>query len=166
MTWGKLFVWENRKFMLKKKVSNVIEKLMELGIHCLPCSFTNEVTDLSSSHLWCHIDVKVTSLGRHSAKGLSKTFDNSVVAMVTDQWHHWCRSMVDSIVITNLEGHGHAPPNFSMTLWTEIISTVFLKQIIFLKSFNSMLIRFMDKDSGGETLLISFLSPSQLGVNS
>ena len=30
-------------------------------------------------------------------KGLSKTFDNSVVAMVTDLLRHWCGSMADSI---------------------------------------------------------------------
>ena len=27
-------------------VSYVIEKLMEHGIHCLPCSYTNEVIDI------------------------------------------------------------------------------------------------------------------------
>ena len=27
-------------------VCNVIEKLMEHGIHCLPCSFTNGIIDL------------------------------------------------------------------------------------------------------------------------
>ena len=37
------------KFMFKKKaVSNVIEKLLEHGIHCLPCSYTNDVINLSS----------------------------------------------------------------------------------------------------------------------
>ena len=44
-------------------------------------------------------------------QGFNKTFDNSVVAMVTDLWRHWCRSMADSIVIENLVEHGsHAPP--------------------------------------------------------
>ena len=71
--------------MLKKKtVSNVIEKLVEHGIHCLPWSYTNDVINLSSKRLLRHTDVKVTSSRRHSAKGLSKTFDNSLVAMVTD----------------------------------------------------------------------------------
>ena len=32
----------------KKKVSNVTEKLVEHGIHCLPCSYINDVTDISS----------------------------------------------------------------------------------------------------------------------
>ena len=32
----------------KQKVSNVIEKLVEHGIHCLPCSCTNDAIDLSS----------------------------------------------------------------------------------------------------------------------
>ena len=27
-------------------VCNIIEKLMERGIHCLPCYYTNDVTDL------------------------------------------------------------------------------------------------------------------------
>ena len=56
--------------MLKKTVSYVVEKLLEYGILCLLCSYTN--------------DVKMTSSGRHSAKGLSEAFDNSVVAIVTD----------------------------------------------------------------------------------
>ena len=36
-----------RKFK-KKTVSIVIEKLVEHGIHCLPCSYTNDIKDLSS----------------------------------------------------------------------------------------------------------------------
>ena len=66
-----------------KKTSKVTEKLMEHGIHCLPCSYTNDVIELSSKRP-CHNDVKVTSSERHAAKGLSKTVDNSVVAIVTD----------------------------------------------------------------------------------
>ena len=31
-----------------KKLSNVTEKLVEHGIHCLPCSYTNDPIDLSS----------------------------------------------------------------------------------------------------------------------
>ena len=40
-----------------------------------------------TSYIYNHIiiDVKVASSRRHSAKGLSKTFDNSVIAMVTDR---------------------------------------------------------------------------------
>ena len=41
--------------------------------------------------------MSVMSSGRHSAKGLSKTFGNSKAAMVTDLWCHWCRSMADSV---------------------------------------------------------------------
>ena len=33
---------------VKKTVSNIIEKLVEHGIHCLPCSYTNDMIDLSS----------------------------------------------------------------------------------------------------------------------
>ena len=58
----------------------VIEKLVVNGI----CSCTNNVIDLSSYQLRRHIGVKVTSSRRHTANGLSKTFDNSVVDMVTD----------------------------------------------------------------------------------
>ena len=83
--------------MLKKQVSNVIEKFVEHGMHCLPCSYANDILDLSSWQLWCHIDAKMTSSWRYSAKGHSKTFDSSIVAMVTYLWHHWCRSMADSI---------------------------------------------------------------------
>ena len=32
----------------KKTVSNATEKLVEHGIHCLPCSYTNDVIDISS----------------------------------------------------------------------------------------------------------------------
>ena len=48
MTSENLFVRENLKFNVKKIVSNVNEKLVEHGIHCLPCSYTNDVIDLSS----------------------------------------------------------------------------------------------------------------------
>ena len=39
---------KNLKFMLKKAVSNIIEKLVEHGIHCLPCSYTKDIIDLSA----------------------------------------------------------------------------------------------------------------------
>ena len=46
--------------LLKKKtVSNVIEKLVEQCIHCLPCSYTNDTIDLSSEQLCRRIDVKL-----------------------------------------------------------------------------------------------------------
>ena len=32
-------------------ICNVIEKLAEHGIHCLPCSYTNDVIDMLSSQL-------------------------------------------------------------------------------------------------------------------
>ena len=60
------------------------EKWEEHGIHCLPCAYTNSFRDLSSLQIWHHSDARVTSLGRHSVKGLIKTFDNSVVAMVPE----------------------------------------------------------------------------------
>ena len=45
------------KFMFKKNtVSNVIEKLVEHGIHCLPCFYTNGVIDLSSFWLKFNIE--------------------------------------------------------------------------------------------------------------
>ena len=39
---------ENLEFKLKRTDCKVIEKLMEHDIHCLPCSYTNDVIDLSS----------------------------------------------------------------------------------------------------------------------
>ena len=33
---------------VENSVCNVIEKLVEHGIHCLTCSYTNDVIDLSS----------------------------------------------------------------------------------------------------------------------
>ena len=39
----------------KKTVSNVTEKLMEQGIHCLPCSSTNE----------CHTSITTATVTSH-----------------------------------------------------------------------------------------------------
>ena len=33
---------------VRKTVSNVIENLVGHGIHCLPCSYTNDVINISS----------------------------------------------------------------------------------------------------------------------
>ena len=65
-------------------VCNVTEKLMEDGIHCLPCSYTIDIIDLLPQQLRRHIDFKVTSSRCHSFKKLSLTFGHSLVAMVTD----------------------------------------------------------------------------------
>ena len=51
----------------------VIEKLMEHDIHCLPCSYTNDVIDLLLWQLGLHIDFKVTSEGCFFVKVLSTT---------------------------------------------------------------------------------------------
>ena len=40
----------------KKTVSNVIEKLVEHGIHCLPCSYTNK---------WCHSSIIIATMTSH-----------------------------------------------------------------------------------------------------
>ena len=58
--------------------------MAEQGIHCFLCSYTTDVIDLFSDQIRRQGDVSVTSLVRRSAKGLSKVFYNSVVAMVTD----------------------------------------------------------------------------------
>ena len=55
-------------------------KKILMSLH--PCSYTNDVIDLSLKPLLRHVNVKVTS-SRRLAKGTSKTFDNSVVDMVT-----------------------------------------------------------------------------------
>ena len=68
----------------KKTISNVIEKLVEHGIHCLPCSYTNYViNNIIIATMTSHYQNDVTA-EPHSAKGLCKTFDNFVVAMVID----------------------------------------------------------------------------------
>ena len=67
-----------------KTVSNVIEKLVEHGIHCLPCSYTNYVINniiIATMTSHCQSDVTAEP---HSAKGLCKTFDNFGVAIVID----------------------------------------------------------------------------------
>ena len=69
-------------------VCNVIEKLMEHGIHCLPCFYTRDIISLFRKQLGPHIDFKVTSLGCHFVKVLSTTVGYSLVAMVTDLCHH------------------------------------------------------------------------------
>ena len=75
-------------------VRYVIEILMEHGIHCLPCSYTNDVIGLLPQQIRRHIDFKVTSSGRHSDKVLRTTVGYSLVAMVTHltynsrgEWH-------------------------------------------------------------------------------
>ena len=66
-----------------------IEKMMEHGIHCLPCSYTNEIIDLLPLQLRHHINFKVTLSGCHSVKILTPTVGYSVVVMATDL----CRSL-------------------------------------------------------------------------
>ena len=47
MTWEKILVWENLKFLLKEfRYVMFLENLEEQSIHYLPCSYTNEVTDI------------------------------------------------------------------------------------------------------------------------
>ena len=63
---------------------NVIEKLMEHGIHYLPCSYTNDITELLPSN---YTDFNVASRC-HSVKVLTTTVGYSLVAMVTDLCCH------------------------------------------------------------------------------
>ena len=67
-----------------------------LCIHCLPDAPTQKKSSIDRATM-IHMDIKVTSSRWHSAKGLSKTFDYSVVSMVTNLWRHWCRRTADSI---------------------------------------------------------------------
>ena len=46
-------------FVERISVCNVIEKFMEHSIHCLSCSYNNDVIDLLSQQLLRHIDFKV-----------------------------------------------------------------------------------------------------------
>ena len=57
---------------------------MELGIHCLPCFYTNDVIYLLPEQVLRHSDFKVTLSGCHSVKVLSTTVGYAQVAMVTD----------------------------------------------------------------------------------
>ena len=66
-------------------VSNVIEKSVEQGIHCLSSSNTNDVIDLLPKQLRVHIDVKLASSSCQSAKALGTTVCNSIYI---DIWHH------------------------------------------------------------------------------
>ena len=38
-------------------VCNVIENLAEHGIHCLPCSYNNDVIDMSPLYVLRHIEI-------------------------------------------------------------------------------------------------------------
>ena len=67
---------------------NVIEKLMEHDIHCLPGSCINDVIDLLSWQLGSYIDFILTSSGSHAVEILRTQVRNSIVAMVTDLWCH------------------------------------------------------------------------------
>ena len=101
---------------------------------------------------WYQSDIIATTF----CQGVSKTFDESVVAMVTDIWCHWCRSMADSIKSLEIWWSmtdvfsGSWQTNsveFSMTLifndfinWNSFNRNLSFSQInIFSKSFNSVL---------------------------
>ena len=71
--------------MKKLQFVMLLKNLAEHDIYCLSCSYAHGVKMLPYQ-LWLHIDVLVTSSGRHSAKVLSKTFGHSIIAMVTDLW--------------------------------------------------------------------------------
>ena len=67
---------------------NDSEKLVEHGIHYLPCSYTSDALDPLPKQLWRNTDFKMMSSGCHSAKVLSTTFGYSLVAMITDLCRH------------------------------------------------------------------------------
>ena len=99
---------------MKKAFSNVIEKLAAAVLQ-FKCRHRYIIIAM-----WRHIYDKVTSSRQQSAKWISKAFDNTVVAMVTDIWRHLCRTMADSKVIANLRENGRqrlpCSTKFSMTL--------------------------------------------------
>ena len=82
-------------------VCKVIEKMEEQGIHCLPCSYTNDVIDLLQWQLWCHIDFKVTSSECHSDKVLSTTVGYSLVAIVTDLCRYLTNNSRDAMLLSS-----------------------------------------------------------------
>ena len=94
-----------------KTVSNVIEKLVEHGIRCQTGSYTNYViNNIIKANITSHWYKSDVAAGPHSAKGLSKTFDNFVVAMVKNLWCHWCRNMAGRIK--------------SLKLWWSLVSAM------------------------------------------
>ena len=65
----------------------IIENLIEHGIHCLPCSYANDVIDVLSEHLWRHTDFRVMS--SHCKKSVDFTLKylgpvfQSIVSLTT-----------------------------------------------------------------------------------
>ena len=59
----------------------------------MQCSEMDNVIDLLPYQLRVHIDVGVTLLRCHSAKVLTTTIGYSIVAIVTDLWHHLTYSL-------------------------------------------------------------------------
>ena len=96
--------WNSPKYLQKEIWSNLFEKIWSCcwknfslwcdwkidgaGIHCLPCSYINDVIDLLPQQLWRHIDFKVTLSECHLVKDLSTTVGYSLVVMVTDLCRH------------------------------------------------------------------------------
>ena len=95
--------------------------MAEHDVYCLPCSDNNDDINLLLQQLSHHINVTVTSSRQHSAKVLSTTLGNSIIAM-------------SSLVSEHGRQYMPCPANFSMMIQTEILSTEatdFLNQILF-----------------------------------
>ena len=104
MIWEKIFVWENLKLSIERiSIYNGIKKLVEHGMHCLPCSSTNDIIDLLPKQLWNYQLVRDSTIAEWCVDDI--IFD-ILVAVKTDQWCHLYRSMADSVC--------HAQPIF---LW-------------------------------------------------
>ena len=70
----KIIIYVRKSEGTVERNCNVIEKLMEHGIHCMPCFFTTDAINLLPQQLWRHIDFKMTSrdaiLSRYFAQQL------------------------------------------------------------------------------------------------
>ena len=86
----KLIIWLRKSEATAERISFciVIEKLMKHGIHCLSCSYLNDVINLLPQHKY---DVILISKWRqfcHSAKVLSTTVGYSQIAIATWNSHN------------------------------------------------------------------------------
>ena len=71
---------------------------MEPGLHCLPCSYANDVITMLSKQLRHHTDFKVISSGCHSVKVLSTTVDYRKNSKNWDTLNYYCDCHTNGIV--------------------------------------------------------------------
>ena len=86
--WRMIVCFRKYKVSIERlSVCSVIGKLAEHGIHCVPCSETNDVisdTTATESSCWCQSDVIETSF----CQGIKHNIWFSIVALITHVWRH------------------------------------------------------------------------------